>query len=101
MLTFVTEKWAKDIGIDFLAVIACLLFPRSVLLLVNLSVPYRLQTCLCHTQEQPHGPLSPRHDDAVSCPYAHRGLLLLRLLLCLVDVSDSTLFLNPPNQPSA
>lgn len=63
-----------------------------------LPAPQRSQTRICHSKEQSHGPLSPRHDDAICCPYADRSLLLLWLPICIVDVSSSTPCLERPNR---
>ncbi|KAG9313053.1 hypothetical protein JVU11DRAFT_6493 [Chiua virens] len=83
------DRWARDIGIDFLAVIACLLFPRQEYFhFDNLLVHHYSQTRFRHVKRQPHGALPPRHDDAVCCPYAHCGILFLRLFLCFVDLES-------------
>ena len=44
------------------------------------------QTRLRHPQGQPHGPGPPRHDRAVPAPDDDRGVLLLWVFVCALDV---------------
>lgn len=82
--------YARELGIDCLALIACLMFPRFVgaaLCTSEKHVLYDdLQASLCDTQRQSHGALPQGHDSKIHGFDAYCGVLLLRISVCIMDV---------------
>ena len=53
-----------------------------------------LQTSLRDVEEQPHGACPTCDDSTIRCPDADRGVLLRRVPLCTLDVSDEQIFVR-------
>ena len=94
-LWFLQALWARSTGMVWLAIIACLMFPRSVIFVSTDDWPLNLmQACLRDTKKQPHGPLSPCHDHAICYPHVDSRVLFLWFPVCSLDVSRFFSFLN-------
>jgi hypothetical protein len=84
--------WAKAVGVDCLALIACLLFPRQVFFTrayskVVLIRCRALQVSIRDVEEQFNGVILAGDDLSIRVPNAYRHFLLCRFPVCTLDVS--------------
>jgi hypothetical protein len=84
--------WAKAVGVDCLALIACLLFPRQVSFTraystVVLTGRRTLQVGIRDVEEQFNGAILAGDDLSIRVSNVYRHFLLCRFPVCTLDVS--------------